>query len=146
MNTRFSNTSRSFRANTVIYWITSTVRAQHSVNTSQFYLHTQPGNSDEKHTRLKPPGEYGVWVRFCVQQIWSCEVSLEIPSKLHFSLKCYNQIKFQHDIPVVIKHCQRHNGPEGWVHLAKVTSWSHITSSNTNLNHISSSESRLSIN
>ena len=44
------------------------------------------------------------------------------------------------------KHCQRHNGPEGWVHIAKVTSWSHITSSNTNLNHISSSESRLSIN
>ena len=31
------------------------------------------------------------------------------------------------------KHCQRHNGPEGWVH---------ITSSNTNLDHLSSSESR----
>ena len=30
------------------------------------------------------------------------------------------------------KHCQRHNGPEGWVHLAKVTSRGHITSSNTN--------------
>ena len=42
--------------------------------------------------------------------------------------------------------CQRHNGPEGWVHLAKVTSWGHITSSNTNLDHISSSKSRLSIN
>ena len=28
-----------------------------------------------------------------------------------------------------IKHCQRHNGPEGWVHLTKVTSWGHITSS-----------------
>ena len=27
------------------------------------------------------------------------------------------------------KHCQRHNGPEGWVHLTKVTSWGHITSS-----------------
>ena len=25
------------------------------------------------------------------------------------------------------KHCQRHNGPEGWVHLTKVTSWGHIT-------------------
>ena len=34
------------------------------------------------------------------------------------------------------KHCQRHNGPEGWVHLIEVTSWSHITSSNTNLNQI----------
>ena len=43
------------------------------------------------------------------------------------------------------KHCQRHNGPRGWVHLAKVFSWSHITNSNTNLGHISSSESRLSI-
>ena len=33
----------------------------------------------------------------------------------------------------VWKHCQRHNWPEGWVHLAKVTSWSHIKSSYTNL-------------
>ena len=24
---------------------------------------------------------------------------------------------------LIEKHCQRHNGPEGWVHLAKVTSW-----------------------
>ena len=39
-----------------------------------------------------------------------------------------------------------HNGPEGWVHLAKTTSWSHITSSNINLDQISSSESRPSIN
>ena len=29
---------------------------------------------------------------------------------------------------LVKKHCQRHNGPEGWVHLIKVTSWGHITS------------------
>ena len=36
-----------------------------------------------------------------------------------------------------IKHCQRHNGPEGWVH---------ITSSYTNLDQISISESRFSIN
>ena len=41
----------------------------------------------------------------------------------------------------ILKHCQRHNGPEGWVHLTKVTSWGHITSSNTNLDQISSSES-----
>ena len=44
------------------------------------------------------------------------------------------------------KHCQRHNGPEDWVHLTKVTSWGHITNSNTNLDQISSSESRPSIN
>ena len=36
------------------------------------------------------------------------------------------------------KHCQRHNGPEGWVHITK----SHFT----NLEHITISESRLSIN
>ena len=47
---------------------------------------------------------------------------------------------------IIFKHCQRHNGPEDWVHLAKVASWSHIRSSNINLDHISSSESRLSIN
>ena len=44
------------------------------------------------------------------------------------------------------KHCQRHNGPEDWVHLAKVASWSHIKSSNINLDHIPSSESRICIN
>ena len=31
------------------------------------------------------------------------------------------------------KHCQRHNGPEGWVQLTKVTCLSHITSSRKNL-------------
>ena len=45
----------------------------------------------------------------------------------------------------VQKHCQRHNGPEDWVHLTKVTSWVHITNSNTYLDQISSSESRPSI-
>ena len=44
------------------------------------------------------------------------------------------------------KHCQRHDRHEGWIHLAKVTSWSHITSSNINLDQISSSESQPSIN
>ena len=43
------------------------------------------------------------------------------------------------------KHCQRHNGPEGWVLLTKVTPLGHITSSNTNLNQ-TSSESRPCIN
>ena len=45
-----------------------------------------------------------------------------------------------------MKHCQRHNGPEGWVLLNKVTSLGHIASSYTNLYHISSSESRPSNN
>ena len=46
-----------------------------------------------------------------------------------------------YEIPVgsmfISKHCQRHNGPEGWAL---------ITSSKTNLDQISSSESRPSIN
>ena len=45
-----------------------------------------------------------------------------------------------------IKHCQRHNGPEDWVPLTKVTSWGHIKNWNTNLDQISFSESRPSIN
>ena len=43
------------------------------------------------------------------------------------------------------KHCQRHNGPEGWVLLTKATSLGHITSSYTNLDQ-TSSESRPSTN
>ena len=43
------------------------------------------------------------------------------------------------------KHCQRHNGPEGWVLLTKVTSLGHITSSYTNLDQ-TFSESRPSTN
>ena len=39
------------------------------------------------------------------------------------------------------KHCQRHNGPEGWVLLTKVTSLGHVTNSYTNLDQ-TSSESR----
>ena len=42
------------------------------------------------------------------------------------------------------KHCQRHNGPEGWL-LTKVTSLGHITSSYTNLDQ-TSSKSRPSTN
>ena len=71
-----------------------------------------------------------------------------IPAELHFLstlhqlywFSCAGSLKGMNK--VVKKHCQRHNGPEGWVHLAKVTSWCHIT----NLDHILSSESRLSIN
>jgi len=43
------------------------------------------------------------------------------------------------------KFFQRHNGPEGWVLLTKVTSLGHITSSYTNLDQ-TSSESRPSTN
>ena len=39
-----------------------------------------------------------------------------------------------------VKHCQRHNGPEDWVLLTKVTYFSHITRSNTKFDQISSSE------
>ena len=51
--------------------------------------------------------------------------------------KIANAVQVTNWIELFIKHCQRHNGPEGWVH---------ITSSNTNLDQISSSESRSSIN
>ena len=44
-----------------------------------------------------------------------------------------------------MKHRQRHNGPEGWVLLTKVTSLGYIISSYTNLNQ-PSSESRPSTN
>ena len=43
------------------------------------------------------------------------------------------------------KHCQRHNGPEGWVLLTKVTPLGHSTKSYTNLDQ-TSSESRPSTN
>ena len=43
-----------------------------------------------------------------------------------------------------IKHCQRHNGPEGWVLLTKVTSSGLITSCYTNRDQTSSD--RLSTN
>ena len=39
-------------------------------------------------------------------------------------------------VSLLKKHCQRHNGPGGWVHLIKVTTWGHITSSNINLDQI----------
>ena len=34
------------------------------------------------------------------------------------------------------KHCQRHNGPEGWVKLAKVICLGHITTSNIKFDQI----------
>ena len=58
-------------------------------------------------------------------------------SKYDTKVKIYQNVKYD------LKHCQRHNGPEVWIHLAKVTSCGHITSSNTNLDHMPSSESQL---
>ena len=43
---------------------------------------------------------------------------------------------FTHIVIIIDKHYQRHNGPEGWVRLIN----SHITSSNTKFDQISSSE------
>ena len=45
-----------------------------------------------------------------------------------------------------MKHRQRHNGPEGWVRLLKLTYFRHITCSNTKFDQISSSESQSSTN
>ena len=56
--------------------------------------------------------------------------------KSYCPLRPPHALEFCAQIP---KHWQRHNGPEGWVHLAKITSLGHITSSYTNLDQISSS-------
>ena len=68
----------------------------------------------------------GCWkcqLKTCVDML--CELFSILDRTVEYT---FNKVK--------LKHCQRHNGPEGWVHLAKLTSWSHITSSNTNLDHI----------
>ena len=49
----------------------------------------------------------------------------------------HQEDKYEEKNRTNIKHCQRHNGPEGWVH---------ITSSKQNLDQVSSSESRPRIN
>ena len=56
----------------------------------------------------------------------------QLETSLHVSVRSTKKIfrLFQ------FKHCQRHNGPEGWVHLIKVTSWGYITRTNTNLDQI----------
>ena len=61
----------------------------------------------------------------------------------------FNSLVHHWELHIWIRKCyidQRHNGPEGWVLLTKVTCLGHITSSFTNLDQISSSESRPSIN
>ena len=69
-------------------------------------------------------------------------ITMKISVCLHSPLK---KMSFFATIASIRKHCQRHNGPEDWVLLTKVTSLGHITSSNTNLNQ-TSSESRPCIN
>ena len=49
------------------------------------------------------------------------------------------------NINIRIKHCQRHNGPEGWVLVTKVMYLGHITNYHTNLEQ-TTSESRPSTN
>ena len=49
----------------------------------------------------------------------------------------FSELASFHIYLYMLKHCQRHNGPEGWVHIA---------SSYTNVDQISISESRLSTN
>ena len=78
------------------------------------------------------------WVLYFVNSWWTY-IHLNL-----FQSKCYfcNVRNWDYGtkrvlMSLVRKHCQRHNGPEGWVH---------ITSSNTNLDQISSSESPQSIN
>ena len=61
---------------------------------------------------------------------------------LHNEIKCVLSVK---ESNFNEKHCQRHNGPKGWVLLSKLTSLGHITSSNTNLDQ-TYSESRPCIN
>ena len=63
--------------------------------------------------------------------------------RIRMLLKWIRVVRRAYKRGLLIKHCQRHNGPEDWVHLTKVTSWGHITNSNTNLDQISFSESRL---
>ena len=50
----------------------------------------------------------------------------------HFA-NCFFFFKMCQATHIILKHCQRHNGPEGWVHLAKSNflrsyhkSWSHF--------------------
>ena len=45
----------------------------------------------------------------------------------------------------LLKHCQRHNGPEGWVQPTKETCLGHITSSDTNLDQASTTKSQPNI-
>ena len=61
------------------------------------------------------------------------------------TLEIYNRTRALSEGQLGSKHCQRHNGPEGWVLLTKVTSLGHITSSYTNLDQ-TSSKSRPSTN
>ena len=58
--------------------------------------------------------------------------------KEHCKIKLF--VPHQFKLNLDLKHCQRHNGPEGWVLLC------HIASFHTNLDQIAPSESQPSIN
>ena len=74
-----------------------------------------------------------------IKYIENC-MKLGLSSGIFTESFCHHVSQISHRFwegwPNYCKHCQRHNGPEGWVHLIKVTTWGHITSSNTNLDQI----------
>ena len=57
----------------------------------------------------------------------------------HFVLFVKNALSLWSEA-FVNKHCQRHNGPEGWVLLAKVTYFSQSTRSNTKFDHFQNND------
>ena len=76
-------------------------------------FHRQHGTNPEcLRTRQKQKKQIVVWRR---KDIWGWGRSPPTNRNTHRYLN--------------LKHCQRHNGPDGWVYLTKVTSWGHITSS-----------------
>ena len=84
------------------------------------------------HARLDPHGCFEIWLKMTRRSMMRNNVRRQIQN---IKFKC----KYKY------KHCQRHNGPEGWVLLTKVTPLGHITSSYANLDQ-TSSESRPSTN
>ena len=90
---------------------------------------------------------YHIWTELCFGTsylVWNSQQILSgvwneiwIGKKVgHLSFNQNRKTRTHTNANIIMKHCQRHNGPEGWVHLIKVTSWGHITSSNTNLDQI----------
>ena len=80
---------------------------------------------------------------FATPYVWPLQkITLVIIALCRFlcrnlSIGNFLQISLSLGLFVLEKHCQRHNGPEGWVLVTKVTSLGHITSSQTNLDKIS---------
>ena len=108
---------------------------------------TAPGSSDNSYAH-RPPllnwqilrnGVSCAHVFLQIKYIENC-MKLGLSSGIFTESFCHHVSQISHRFwegwPNYCKHCQRHNGPEGWVHLIKVTTWGHITSSNTNLDRI----------